>query len=273
MLRNCESSHACKPPFFPSLSLSLLLQGNGSGGESIYNGKKFKDERPGLLAKHDQRGILSMGNSGKNSNSSQFFITFNACPQCDGKHVIFGRVVSGWSVLEALEQLGTKSSDGGEPTAPIAITDCGIWKPQITPGGGFWYDQPDPDSYSGISPMFIVRPRLAVVGPSLGVVQKFQTVLDGCDVLPIVSNEGKTTTGQAVQEHVVQLLNEFAVDVVVVAPACSQELVLPLANLDEAWKGKEVVVQAKPVQALAAVRQQTWLLDQQAVWQLDGLWT
>jgi peptidylprolyl isomerase len=42
-----------------------------------------------------------MGNSGMNSNTSQFFITLAAAPQCDGKHVIFGRVVSGWEVLDA----------------------------------------------------------------------------------------------------------------------------------------------------------------------------
>ena len=70
--------------------------GNGSGGESIY-GKKMKDERTGLSMKHDKRGVLSMGNSGKNSATSQFFITFAAAPQCDGKHVVFGRVVAGES--------------------------------------------------------------------------------------------------------------------------------------------------------------------------------
>jgi peptidylprolyl isomerase len=74
--------------------------GNGSGGESIF-GKKFKDERAGLALRHDAAGVLSMGNSGKNSNTSQFFITLAAAPQCDGKHVIFGRVVSGWEVLDA----------------------------------------------------------------------------------------------------------------------------------------------------------------------------
>lgn len=226
-----------------------------------------------MLAKHNQRGIVSMGNSGKNSNSSQFFITFDACPQCDGKHVIFGRVVSGWPVLDAIEKLG--ATDGsGEPTAPIAVTDCGIWKPQVTPGDGFWYDQPDSESYSGVSPMFVVRPRVAVVGPAPGVVQKFQAVLDGCVVVPIVmaSNEEGNETSPTVSEQIVHLLNEFAVDVVVVAPACSQKVVLPLTNLSEAWNGKDVVVQAKPVQALAAIRQQTWLADQQSVWQFDGLW-
>lgn len=78
--------------------------GNGSGGESIFNGKKFKDERAGLQLKHDARGVLSMGNSGKNSNTSQFFITFKEAPQCDGKHVVFGKVVSGFEVSAEKEQ-------------------------------------------------------------------------------------------------------------------------------------------------------------------------
>lgn len=77
--------------------------GNGSGGESIYNGKKFKDERAGLQLKHDGKGVLSMGNSGKNSNTSQFFITFKEAPQCDGKHVVFGKVVSGFEVSTCLQ--------------------------------------------------------------------------------------------------------------------------------------------------------------------------
>lgn len=66
---------------------------NGTGGESIF-GKKFKDERGGLNIKHDRAGLVSMCNSGKNSNTSQFFVTLRegGCPQCDGKHVIFGEV-------------------------------------------------------------------------------------------------------------------------------------------------------------------------------------
>lgn len=58
--------------------------GDGSGGDSIYGGK-FNDEKPGLKLKHDAAGILSMANSGKNSNSSQFFFTLAPAPQCDGK--------------------------------------------------------------------------------------------------------------------------------------------------------------------------------------------
>jgi len=58
--------------------------GDGSGGDSIYGGK-FNDEKPGLKLKHDAAGILSMANSGKNSNSSQFFFTLAPAPQCDGE--------------------------------------------------------------------------------------------------------------------------------------------------------------------------------------------
>jgi cyclophilin family peptidyl-prolyl cis-trans isomerase len=58
--------------------------GDGSGGDSIYGGK-FNDEKPGLKLRHDAAGILSMANSGKNSNSSQFFFTLAPVPQCDGK--------------------------------------------------------------------------------------------------------------------------------------------------------------------------------------------
>ena len=88
--------------------------GNGSGGESIYNGKKFKDEKAGLLLKHNKKGILSMGNSGKNSNTSQFFITFKKTPQCDGKHVVFGEVISGFEVLDAIEKVADRNKDNGE---------------------------------------------------------------------------------------------------------------------------------------------------------------
>ncbi|XP_009005537.1 RING-type E3 ubiquitin-protein ligase PPIL2 isoform X2 [Callithrix jacchus] len=77
--------------------------GTGTGGES-YWGKPFKDEfRPNLS--HTGRGILSMANSGPNSNKSQFFITFRSCAYLDKKHTIFGRVVGGFDVLTAMENV------------------------------------------------------------------------------------------------------------------------------------------------------------------------
>ena len=63
----------------------------GNGGESIY-GDNFKDEFHQKL-KFNYRGLLGMANSGKDSNNSQFFITFDACNYLDYKHTIFGKVV------------------------------------------------------------------------------------------------------------------------------------------------------------------------------------
>uniref|UniRef100_H0WP25 RING-type E3 ubiquitin-protein ligase PPIL2 n=1 Tax=Otolemur garnettii TaxID=30611 RepID=H0WP25_OTOGA len=77
--------------------------GTGTGGES-YWGKPFIDEfRPNLS--HTGRGILSMANSGPNSNKSQFFITFRSCAYLDKKHTIFGRVVGGFDTLTAMENV------------------------------------------------------------------------------------------------------------------------------------------------------------------------
>ena len=94
--------------------------GDGSGGESIY-GLKFNDET--FANKHTGPGLLSMANSGRNTNGSQFFITFDAHPHLDGKHVVFGRVLKGMEVIATLESIGTSS---GSPKATALISDCGL---------------------------------------------------------------------------------------------------------------------------------------------------
>merc|ERR1712048_1316483 len=74
---------------------------------------------------HTVPGMLSMANSGKDTNGSQFFITAKACPHLDGKHVVFGRVVDGMEVVRRMEAVGSES---GTTSAPVVIDDCGELK-------------------------------------------------------------------------------------------------------------------------------------------------
>ena len=96
-----------------------FTRGNGTGGESIY-GTKFADENFSVM--NTIPGLLSMANSGRNTNGSQFFITTVATPWLDGKHVVFGKVVDGYNVVEAMEKVG---SDSGKTSCPVLIDDCG----------------------------------------------------------------------------------------------------------------------------------------------------
>lgn len=96
-----------------------FTRGDGTGGKSIY-GRKFDDEN--FTLKHTAAGVLSMANSGANSNGSQFFITLTRTDWLDNKHVVFGQVIQGIEVVRKIEAFGTKS---GKPTKKIMIANCG----------------------------------------------------------------------------------------------------------------------------------------------------
>ncbi|KAJ9464752.1 Peptidyl-prolyl cis-trans isomerase [Diplonema papillatum] len=109
-----------------------FTSGDGRGGMSIY-GARFADESfEGKAGKH-HRGSLSMANAGRNTNGSQFFITFESTPWLNGKHVVFGQVLSGIDVVDKLEQAGSRS---GQTKVPCTISSAQVVKGptgQLTP--------------------------------------------------------------------------------------------------------------------------------------------
>lgn len=97
--------------------------GSGKGGSSIW-GKNFKDELDGPQG-HDARGVVSMANKGKDTNGSQFFITYRAAKHLDRKHTIFGRVVGGLDTLTRIENV--EVGEGDRPVQDVVMRELVVF--------------------------------------------------------------------------------------------------------------------------------------------------
>jgi peptidyl-prolyl cis-trans isomerase A (cyclophilin A) len=103
----------------------FMIQGGDPSGTGMGGpGYKFADETKGSPHKFDKAGKLAMANSGPNTNGSQFFITVDATDWLTGKHTIFGEVVEGQDVVDAITKVKRNAQD--RPAQDIKVNSVAI---------------------------------------------------------------------------------------------------------------------------------------------------
>merc|ERR1739847_81477 len=97
-----------------------FVKGSGQGVCSIYGGIAFEDEN--FKLKHDGPGLLSMANSGPNTNGCQFFITTAKTDFLNDKHVVFGKLIDGLLVMRKIENVPTGPNN--KPKLPVSFRNA-----------------------------------------------------------------------------------------------------------------------------------------------------
>jgi len=128
----CEKKYF-KDTVFHRLIKGFMVQGGdptatGRGGTS-YFGSTFEDEFSDKMLTHSTRGMLSMANSGRDTNGSQFFITFKKLEHLDRKHTVFGKLTKGFNALDKIELMDTNKVDPAKKDRPdkdVTIIDTVI---------------------------------------------------------------------------------------------------------------------------------------------------
>ena len=123
-----ETGETRTDPLYQDVEFHRIIQGFMiQGGDPTGTGRggpgySFDDEFHSEL-RHDSAGILSMANSGPDTNGSQFFITLDAQSHLDDRHAVFGQVIDGMDVVEELGSLPTDSNDRPQEEAVIESVD------------------------------------------------------------------------------------------------------------------------------------------------------
>lgn len=101
-----------------------LVNQDGTGTYSVYGGEGSTFDDEGFELAHTEAGLLSMANSGPNTNGSQFFILTQPAPHLDGKHVVFGKVIQGMEFVHDVEREVTDPND--RPIRKCYVLNCGV---------------------------------------------------------------------------------------------------------------------------------------------------